>query len=142
MLTSGPVEPREALTESHSVVTDASSGAVAASLISVPVEGVRARGALSQLACWPAVASVAQAAHVLVGVPGQRVGPPCLGGEEPLWPASAVVAALIRTDGALTSHSLIANEAIAHTRLAITNALVGALSPSRSLAFTTLPTQA
>lgn len=125
----GTVETRETTANTSAIVAQASAGAVSAGLVAVAVEGVGAGGALLQVAGGASVAGIAEAAHVLHGVPGRGVGAAGFGGEVLLGPASAAVIAVVGAECALASNTIVAREAVAGTSGTITRALVGALHP-------------
>lgn len=124
----GSEEARKASADARSVVADATSGAVAASLITIAVERVRSRGAFLELARSSAVASVAETAHMLHGIPRSSVDTVSLGSEVFLRPASAAVIAVVRAVSALAGVAVISGEAAAEASGAVAEAFVGALS--------------
>merc|ERR1719359_1492286 len=117
----------EALAEARGVVADATAGAVAAKVVALAEEDVRAGGALLEGAVRAAGAEVADAADVLVGVPRGGVGLGGLVRELLLLDAAATVVAVARAQGALSRLAVVAVEALALAGLAVAGALVGAL---------------
>mmetsp|Transcript_113472 Transcript_113472/g.315627 ORF Transcript_113472/g.315627 Transcript_113472/m.315627 type:complete len:365 (+) Transcript_113472:76-1170(+) len=117
----------EALALAVAVVADATAGAVAALGAAVERERVGARGALHQRAVRAAVAAVAQAAHVRVGVPRLRVGGASVRGEAAQVLADAVAVAVTRARRARAGLARVADEAVALAGLAVAQAAAGAL---------------
>lgn len=118
------VETREALASSSLVVTQSSSGAVAAGFIAITIQRVTSRGALLKITCSTAISSVAKASYMLHSIPWLTVGASSFSGKELLGPASSAVIAIVRTNSSLTSHSIITRKAIASTRGSVTNTFV------------------
>jgi len=129
VLAAGSVEARKASASSGRVVADTTTRAVAARLVAVAVEGICARGALLLVASRASVASVAEAANVLHGIPSQCVISSALGSQVLLGPAGATVVAVIGADGSLASYTFVSGEALAGTNLAVAQTSVGALRP-------------
>jgi hypothetical protein len=129
VLTHCPVKAGKARASTVCVAADTAARAVSAGFIAVAIEGIGAGGALLEVASGAAVALVAEAAHVLHRVPGSAVGTPGLGGEVLLRPAGAAVVAVLGTGGSLAGDAVVAGEALAESRLAVTQALVRALGP-------------
>jgi hypothetical protein len=129
ILAVGAIETRKACTGAILVVTDTSARAIPASLIAVPIEGICARRTFLQLASGAAVASVAETTNMLHCIPRGIVFAISLDGKVLLRPASATVVAVIRAGRTLASNTVIAREALARTRLAVTCTLVRALHP-------------
>merc|ERR1719327_1659266 len=116
----------EALAEARRVVADATAGAVAAEVVALAEQHVRARRALLEGAVRAARAEVADTADVLVGVPRGGVGLGGLVRELLLLDAAAAVVAVARAQGALAGLAVVAIEALALARLAVAGALVRA----------------
>lgn len=129
MLAPCPEEAGEAVAEPHRVVADASPGAVTTRLVSVAIERVWTRGALTELTRRSSVSGITQATHLLVGVPRAGVSTPSLCSKNLLWTARTVIAALVGANCALTSHSFVLNETLTNPRFTVANSLVGALGP-------------
>jgi hypothetical protein len=125
----GAIETRKACTSAILVVTDTSTRAIPASLIAVHIERVCARRTFLQLASGAAVASIAETTNMLHCIPRGIVSANGLGSKVLLRPASATVVAVIRAGRTLASNTVIAREALARTRLAVTCTLVRALHP-------------
>lgn len=125
----GSIEAGEAAADAGAVVAEPSAGAVSARLVAVAVQGVRAGGALLQVAGGTSVAGVAEAADVLHGVPGLGVGAASLGGKVLLGPAGSAVVTVIGAQGTLASNTVITGEAVAGAGGSVASALVGALHP-------------
>ena len=117
----------EALAEAVRVVADAAAGAVAALLVAVAEEDVRARGALLERAVGAAEAQVAHAAHVLHRVPRRVVGLVRLHCQLFLGVADPPAGAVVGAYGALAGDAIVVLEALALARLAVAEALVRAL---------------
>merc|ERR1719478_637057 len=98
----------EALAEAGGVVAEATAGAVAAEVVALAEEDVRAGGALLKGAVRATGAKVTDAANVLEGVPGLGVGLGGLVGELLLLDAAA---AAVAVGGA---HGTLAGLAVAH----------------------------
>jgi hypothetical protein len=125
----GSVETREARADAGAEVAQAAARAVSAGLISVAIKRISARGALLHVAGRAAVSGIAEAAHVLHGVPGGGVGAAGLGGQVLLGPAGAAVVAVIGAQGTLARYTIVSGEAVASTGGAVATTLVGALHP-------------
>ena len=121
------VVAREAFAEARVVVAQSSPRAVPALRVAHAREDVRARGALLQGAIRPTESEIADAPHVLHGVPGRRVGRARFRGELLLSVADAAVRAVVGAGSALAGDALVAVEAVALAGLAVAGALVGAL---------------
>merc|ERR1719352_784925 len=126
--------PSERITVPSSLVVmvpspsaQSSSRAVPALRVAHAREDVRARRALLQGAIRPTESEVADAPHVLHGVPGRRVDRAGFRGELLLRVADAAVRAVVRGAGSLTGDALVAVEAVALAGLAVAGALVRAL---------------
>lgn len=128
-MASSAVETREARAGAGRVVADTTARAITASLTAVAIERIRARGALLLVASRASVARVAEATNVLHGIPRQTVGTRALGGQDLLGPASSAVVAVVGAGSSLASNSFVPGEALARANLAVTETLVGALSP-------------
>jgi len=128
VLAPGSEEAREAYAGALCVVADTSARAISTRLVSVTVERIRARGAFLEVASGATVASIAEAAHMLEGVPGLSVDAVSLRGEVLLGPADTTFVAVVGAYRSLASNTLVTREALARTRLAVASALVGALS--------------
>jgi len=126
-LAAGAEVALEALAEAGRVVADATAGAVAAEVVALAEEHVRAGGALLEGAVRAAGAEVADAADVLVGVPRGGVGLGGLVRELLLLDAAAAVVAVARAERTLAGLAVVAVEALALAGLAVAGALVGAL---------------
>lgn len=129
MLASGSKESCEAVANSSSVVANSTSRAVSASLISISLKRILARRALLKVARRSAVSSIAQASHVLHGIPRCRVHSSRLGRQVLLGPASTTVIAVIRASGTLAGNSLISSKALAFSSGTIAGSLIRALHP-------------
>lgn len=129
VLALGSVETREARADTLGIVTQTTTRAVSASLVTIAVQGISARWALLHVAGRTSVASITEAAHVLHGIPGLRVGAASLGSQVLLGPASAAVIAVIGAHSSLASNAIITGEATASSGGSITGTLVRALSP-------------
>jgi len=132
-LASSAKESREARASALCVITQASARAVSAGFVAVAVNGVLAGGAFLQVARGSAVAGVAEAAHVLHGVPRLGVDAAHLGGQVLLRPASATVIAVAGADSSLASNAFVSGEAVAGTSLSVAQSLVGAFRPRRQI---------
>merc|ERR1719181_450959 len=126
-LAAGAEGALEALAQAARVVAEAAAGAVAAEVVALAEQHVRARRALLERAVRAAGAQVADAADVLVGVPrvGVRLGR--LVRELLLLDAVTAVVAVGRAHGTLACLAVVAVEALALARLAVAGALVRAL---------------
>jgi len=132
-LAAGSEETREARANSLCVITQTSSRAISARLITIAVDGILARGALLQIASRAAVTSIAKATYVLHGIPRLGVDSANLGSQMLLRPASATVVAVAGTNSSLTGDTLVAWETVAGTDLSVAKALVGAFRPRRQV---------
>merc|ERR1719310_2405427 len=117
----------EALAEAGGVVAEAAAGAVAAEVVALSEEDVRAGGALLKGAVGATGAKVTDAANVLEGVPGLGVGLGGLVGELLLLDAAAAAVAVGGAHGTLAGLAVVAVEALALASLAVAHALHGAL---------------
>ena len=127
MLALGTEVAREALAQTSRVVADAAAGAVATLRVPVAHEDVGAGRALLEGAVRSAESHVANAAHVLHGIPRRGVGLRGLGGQLLLGVADAAPRAVVRAHGTLTTNTIVVVEALALSGLAVADALVGAL---------------
>ena len=73
ILASGAVEPGEARAGALVVVAQTSARAVATSFVSISIEGILASRTLLQIARRTSVSGVADASHVLHGIPWRCV---------------------------------------------------------------------
>mmetsp|Transcript_14278 Transcript_14278/g.23632 ORF Transcript_14278/g.23632 Transcript_14278/m.23632 type:complete len:224 (-) Transcript_14278:10-681(-) len=127
VLALGSVVAGEALADSRGVVASSTSGTVASLSITVTLQHIRAGRALHKGAVRTAAAKIANASHVLVGIPRGRVCAGSLGGELLLGEADTGIGASVGADGSLASDTLIVGEACALSGGAVTVTLVGAL---------------
>jgi len=123
----GPIEAREALTNTHRVIAYSPSGTVSSRLHSITSQRIWSRGTLPELTGRASVPRVTQTADVFHGIPGCGVGASCLCRQVLLRPASPTVVAEIGTRRPLTRHPFVADEAFALTQISIAPALVRAL---------------
>jgi len=129
VLAVGAVETRKACTSTILVITDTSTRAVTPSLVTVSIKGIRAGRTLLQLAGRATVASVTETTNMLHCIPRGIVCANGLASKVLLGPASSTVVTVIRTSRTLASDTVVAREALARPRLAVTCTLVGALYP-------------
>ena len=106
----------EALAEAGGVIAETTAGAIAAEVVALAEEDVRARGALLEGAVRATGTKVADAANVLEGVPGLGVGLRGLVGELLLLDAAATAIAVGGAHGAHASLAVVAVEALALPR--------------------------
>ena len=118
---------REALAETSGVVADAAAGAVATLRVPVAHEDVGAGRALLEGAVRSAESHVAHAAHVLHGIPRGSVGLGRLSGQLLLGVANTPGRAVVRAHGTFAADAVVVVKALALARLAVADALVGAL---------------
>ena len=123
----GPIEAREALTNTHRVIAYSPSGTVSSRLHSITSQRIWSRGTLPELTGRASVPRVTQTADVFHGIPGCGVNASCLCRQVLLRPASPTVIAEIGTGRPLTRGPFVAHEAFANAFLPIAPALVGAL---------------
>jgi len=123
------IEAREACASTIIEVTDTATGAIATSLVSVPIKRVSTRRTLLKLASRAAVASVAEATDVLHGIPRGGIGTSSFVCEMLLGPASTTVITVVGTGRTLACDTIVAREALARAVLAVASALVGTLHP-------------
>ena len=117
----------EALAETGGVIAETTAGAIAAEVVALAKEDVRAGGALLEGAVRATGTKVADAADVLEGIPGLGVGLGGLVGELLLLDAAATAVAVGGAHGTLASLAVVAVEALALAGLAVAHALHGAL---------------
>jgi len=129
ILALGSIESREARADTLSVVTQTTTRAVSASLITVTIKGIITGGTLLHVTSGASVASITEATNVLHGIPGLGVGAASLGSQVLLGPTSAAIITVIGAQSSLASNTVIAREAGAGTGGSIAGALVRALSP-------------
>lgn len=123
------VESFKAATDTAIIVAHTSSRAISSSFAAVAVEWIRSGGTLLQFACRSAIAVVTEAAHRLGCVPRFIIDAASLVSQHALREADAAVVAVFRANCALAGNAIVAVKAFTHTSGAITDALVGALSP-------------
>lgn len=128
-MTLGAVETRETRADAGSVVAEASAGAVSACLVAIAVERIGAGRALLQVAGRATVAGVAEAAHVLHGIPRLRVCAASLGSQVLLGPAGSAVIAVVGAKGTLASNTVVSGETVASAGGTVARTFVGALCP-------------
>jgi hypothetical protein len=129
VLASGTEETSEASTDTVRVVADSTTRAITSSLVTISSKRISTRGTLLLVAGRTAVTSITQASNMLHGIPGGIVNTSSLAGKMLLRPASSLVITVIGANGTLASSSLVSSEALALTRAAIADSLVGAFSP-------------
>jgi len=117
----------EALAEASRVVADAAARAVTALLVTVAEEHIRAGRAFFQGAVRASEAKIAHATHVLHRVPRSIVSLVSFRRQLLLSVADTAARAVVRAHGALARNAVVVLEALAFTRLAVAEALVGAL---------------
>lgn len=121
-----PIKSCKAVAKSRAIVTYPAPTAVATRLVSVPIEGVRARRTLHKLASRSAIAHITQAPHRLARVPGSGVEVAGLLRKDALGKAKATTVAVLGTHRSLARTAVVPQEAIALARLAVAGALVRA----------------
>jgi len=117
----------EALAEASRVVADAAARAVAALLVTVTEEHIRAGRAFFQGAVRASEAKIAHAAHVLHCIPRSVVSLVSFRRELLLSVADATARAIVRAHGTLARNAVVVLEALAFARLAVAETFVGAL---------------
>jgi len=128
-LTASSVKPRKALASTITVIAEAATTAVSASLVAVAIQGVGARGALLLITSGSTVSSITEATYMLHGIPRLGIGTTSFGGKQLLRPASASIIAVVGAHSTLASNTIITSKAIANSSRAITDTLVAALRP-------------
>jgi len=118
----------EALAQTSGVVADTTAGAVAALLVTVAKEDIRAGRALLERAVRATEAHVTDAANMLHSIPRGSVRLAGLSSELLLGVADTTTGAVIRAHGTLTANAIVVVEALALAGLAVADALVGALN--------------
>ena len=116
----------EALAEASRVVADAAARAVAALLVTVAEEHIRAGRAFFQGAVRASEAKIAHAAHVLHCIPRSVVSLVSFRRELLLSVADATARAIVRAHGTLARNAVIIFETLALARLAVAETFVGA----------------
>jgi len=114
----------EALAETSGVVADTATRAVAALLVTVTKEHIRSGWALLEGAVRSTVPQVANAAHMLHGVPRSSVGHASLSSKLLLSVADTTPGAVIGAHSTLASNTIVVVEALAFTGLAVADTLV------------------
>jgi hypothetical protein len=129
MLASGSEEASEASTNTIRVITDSTSRAITSSFISVTIKRISSGRALLLVASRSTVTSVTQASNMLHGIPRSVIHTSGLAGKMLLRPASSLVITVVRAHSTLASSSFVTSEALALARTAVTDTLIGTLSP-------------
>lgn len=117
------------MAKSYTIIAETSSRAFTACFVAIAVERIPTRWAFTHITCRAAVTCIAQTSNMLVRVPRKSVSPSSLLSEELLGPACTMLAALVRTNGALTGDAFVSHKAFTSSSLSVTDTLVRALSP-------------
>jgi len=125
-LAAGAKVALEALAQARGVIADATAGTIAAEVVTLTEQHVRAGWALLKRAVRATGAQITDTADVLVGIPRRRVRLRGLVRELLLLDAAAAVVAVARAGRALTRFAVVAVKALAFAGLAVTSATVGA----------------
>jgi len=118
----------KALAQTSGVVADTTAGAVAALLVTVAKEDIRARRALLEGAVRATEAHVTDAANVLHSIPRGSVRLRSLSSELLLGVADTTAGAVIRAHGTFTANTIVVVETLTLASLAVADALVGAFN--------------
>ena len=127
MLALGAEVAGEALAQAGRVVADATARAIAAEVVALAEQHVRAGRALLERAVRATGAQITDTADVLVGIPRRRVRLRGLVRELLLLDAAAAVVAVTGARGTLARLAVVAVEALALAGLAVAGAAVRAL---------------
>ena len=126
MLALGTEVAREALAQTSRVVADAAAGAVATLRVPVAHEDVGAGRALLEGAVRSAESHVANAAHVLHGIPRRVVGLVCLYSELLLRVANSSASTVVGAHRAFARNAIVVLKALTLTGLTVANAFIRA----------------
>ena len=127
VLTLSSVISVEAVAGAGGIVADPTAGAISAGFVTVPLQRIRAGGALHKRTVRSTTANITDATDMHLRIPWGRIGSGSFSSQLQFSEANSRIIAVIGAHSTLTSNSLVVSETTTFTRLTVADTLARAL---------------